>query len=185
MDLAEGFESRATTKRPASVVNPIKLSPIMDTARFTEAFRVNLGPIMDTARFTEAFRVNLGPIMDTARMAAAFDVGPVTDALRTPSLDLAAVDDLLGHVQQMVVTGVDEDAELAGVPLTQIWMESFADLRAWLRRPIVRGIALSLAFAIISFWWMNLKAYHPEVADLIEVPLWTVVSLLIGMAIKK
>jgi hypothetical protein len=152
MKLAEAFESGGTTNEPAPVVNMTALGPVFEAVRAANA--VNLGPVFEAVRaanaanaaklapFFETIRAanaaNLEPAFDAVRAAAAFDFGRLTGALRFPSLDLAAADELLGCVQQTVAAQVEDD-EVAGVPLTKIWMESLADLREWL------SLSLSLA----------------------------------------
>ncbi|MEU4216191.1 hypothetical protein, partial [Actinoplanes sp. NPDC026623] len=65
--------------------------------------------------------------------------------------------------------------------LRAVWREAAAPLRGWLGQPKVKVLGSFGAFVMLSAWWLDLKTYHPDVAELIEVPFTILVGLLIQL----
>jgi hypothetical protein len=99
-------------------------------------------------------------------LRAAMPTGDRTDSL------LGQVDAYLDHAPG----GADE--LLSDPGLAAVWREAAADLREWLNQPAIKILGSFGMWFALAAWWMNLKVYRPEVADLLEVPLTLLAALI-------
>ncbi|MER5335876.1 hypothetical protein [Micromonospora sp. NPDC002717] len=144
------------------------LVPEFDTTWIT----AGLVPKFDTSWITAGF-------LPKSRLGRVTGPGHVTSFRTVPEI---AVDDLLLQVEDTVEDHVDALQE--GARLRTVWLDALRDLRVWLSNGLAKGVTISFAFFIISTWWVMLKTSNPELADIIEVPLWAAITLLAGMAVN-
>jgi hypothetical protein len=162
--------------RYAPAIDYSKFLPTVDVARYA--------PVIDYSKFLAAVDYGrVAAVVDLPKLAPTLNLGRLNTDFRFPGLRTALADDLLGRVQKLVNDELGEDFEDASI--IDVWNATLVDLRQWLARPVQRATTLSLALMIAAIWWFNLKVYHPEVADLVEAPLWAAISLLAGMVAVK
>ncbi|MGC4756994.1 hypothetical protein [Micromonospora trifolii] len=160
---------------------PIGPFPGLDTNWIT----AGLVPKLDTNWITAGLLPKLDTNWITAGLLPKSTVsgitgpGHVTGFRTIPEL---AVDDFLLQVEDAVEDYVDALPD--GTPLRTVWLDALRDLQVWLSSGLAKGVTISFAFFIISTWWMMLKTSKPELADIIEVPLWAAITLLAGMAVN-
>ncbi|WP_405430929.1 hypothetical protein [Micromonospora sp. NBC_00617] len=119
---------------------------------------------------------------DVANLMPSLDFDHVVANLpdaRQPGLPGLMLDEVLAAMESVV----DSKSDVEAAPVLVVWAESLRELRAWLLRPAVKGVTISLAYFLLTTWWMQVKTEHPDMAGVIEPQLWTAVGILATLAI--
>ncbi len=66
--------------------------------------------------------------------------------------------------------------------LLQAWADVAQALLTWFADPKVKWPAIGLALYLSAAWYITIKVYRPDIADLIEQPFWVLVALLLQVA---
>jgi hypothetical protein len=151
------------------------------TGILNDAMRTNMADLAATSSV-------LNDAMRNTMLEAARVLPKMTDLDGTTSLSTSSetgiplgvdVDLLLSQIEDLLHRSADGISEQISDPgLIAVWLEAASELRDWATQPRIKVLGSIGMWVAMSAWWVNLKAYHPEVADLVEVPFCLLAALL-------
>lgn len=67
--------------------------------------------------------------------------------------------------------------------LLETWRDGLRSLWAWMQTRQARGLAAAVGITVLTAWWIPFARAHPDLANAVSGPVWTVVAILFAMAV--